>query len=185
MTDEPKALVVPPMPEVWDPLKTTCYDDRKKWIDYARQLAEIAQVQVQRADEAEQAGATLESACVKALNERDALKARIAELKATLANRGSVYVTDGHGALWGTPESITWVTDELDRLESTLAQRDREVLALRSALERVVSRFAPVKHEFIFSRRNALEKAESILTSTADATDGAAILGTESGEAQP
>lgn len=63
--------------------------------------------------------------------ERDALKARVAE-------RGdSIYITDGHGTLYGTPEVIGWITDELDRLESTLAQRDREVLALREGLGKI------------------------------------------------
>lgn len=84
--------------------------------------------------------------------ERDALKSRVAE-------RGdSIYITAGHGPLYGTPEVIGWITDELDRLEVTLAeleaharhdkytdadlaQRDREVLALREGIQKHKDRY--------------------------------------------
>jgi hypothetical protein len=147
MTTEPKPLDLPPMPE-WtaDIYSGTHAANLEAW---GRQLAEIAQAQAQRANETEkdlrffqaqvrefsaQLGRSdtlfreTFSAKLRAEAGRDALKARVAE-------RGdSIYITDGHGTLYGTPEVIGWVTDELDRLESTLAQRDREVLALREAL---------------------------------------------------
>lgn len=110
MTDEPKALVVPPIPEWTEDGPYSGYPGLKSQLkgtqDWGRQGWSEAQAQSQRAD----------------------------VIQATLLARGSIYITDGHGALWGTAESITWVTDELDRLESTLAQRDREVLGLRQAL---------------------------------------------------
>lgn len=149
--------ILPDEPQPWNPQRSTCFDDRQKWIEHARKCREIALAQAKRADEAERTAKVqadyageVEKENLALDAERDALKVKVIELQESNAALG-----EWKNRRPSNPSLIEALTLERDALKTccaeleldnaqhalileqqdrTLAQRDREVLALREVL---------------------------------------------------
>lgn len=183
---EPQAApLVPPMPKYRDDPAATGMDvdwrythNLEKW---GRQCAEIAQAQARRAEKAESAIQDVHSAlgneiahegvrlkAMRVRSERDALKARVAELERDVAEAQAKQQLDERQC-----DEMTLYAGEL---AGTLAQRDREVLALREKMRPAVKLLESVQLDLIIAERcpslqltKAIRDCNSALASTAQA----------------